>query len=134
LSQISFVRIAKGHAEEIKCKLGDGVTVALKEAFSNREEQTQSRNAHLAIELVNAAHRVQEEALFKDERAEDQRSVLAIPDFRLDEAAKLGDDALKRAIDEDIANLVGMEKAQEWFKETKSKIKYVEKRLATGAC
>jgi hypothetical protein len=134
--QQKLVAIAEEYAREKKeCTFEAGLQDQLAKYISEwyEDELHNAGNAHLAHTLVEDAHRLLEEAVFRDKGR--KPGVLFAADFRMD--VKLGNLQRMSEIDQEIDQLVGMEKAKLWFKNLKPKVKYVEKtgdRSALKTC
>jgi SpoVK/Ycf46/Vps4 family AAA+-type ATPase len=101
------------------------------------EEDTGNSNGRLAVNLVeqaiqlravrmDIAEKQKEKAQYKQEPPSSSSTPeLTASDFGIGE--KLGDAQLKREIDQEVADMIGMAEAKQWFEQLKNKVRLVDK-------
>lgn len=133
---VKFIEKAAADAPSGKLELEDGLAQRLVEHINETygggaqgKELGERGNLELARTLLQRATQNRITRLFnriqegEQEQAESDRLTLA--DFEV--GAPLGEgNEQKAAVDEEVANLVGMGKAKEWFQQVRQKVAFVE--------
>ena len=118
--------IAEKYAfDEKKCSLEDGLVGKLQVFLTKRYNGSwhNAGNARLAITLIEDAHKLLEEAVYKGVQRD--KTVLIESDFSLEVREQVLNE--QQAISKEVDGLIGMDEAKEWFARARTKIAYVEK-------